>query len=1057
MRLQTEKKPVELRDWTDEESEVRGFLQCLPYISQLRFDDIFYRKKEPAVKFLLNLFVLASECDANKGNIENYTDLLIAVCSYTSFPCSDNCTNRHPDKCDFLLDLCSHVKDYETQTGRSVLPALQPVYQSAPAVWRIKLSERKISILLEVLRLQTEKKPVELRDWTDEESEVRGFLQCLPYISQLRFVEPQNKTSESWEKRNRLLILDLCLQAALHQKETIEETVKKLLSSVKYERCDFLLDLCSHVKDYETQTGRSVLPALQPVYQSAPAVWIIDLSERKISILLEVLRLQTEKKPVELIDWTDEESEVRGFLQCLPYISQLSIHEDAFDFESEKRVQFLLNLTVAASKCFTTTGENFIEHLTSVCSYRSFLCYEDDWLYNEHYQVDHCDFLLNLCSRVKDYETQTGQSVLPALQPVYQSAPAVWRIKLSERKISILLEVLRLQTEKKPVELRDWTDEESEVRGFLQCLPYISQLRFSDIYMGRKAAAQFLLDLFVSASAFDANTEENYTELLTSVCSYTSFPCDENNNYYIQNHQCDFLLDLCSHVKDYETQTGRSVLPALQPVYQSAPAVWIIDLSERKISILLEVLRLQTEKKPVELIDWTDEESEVRGFLQCLPYISQLRFVEPQNKTSESWEKRKRLLILDLCLQAALHQKETIEETVKKLLSSVKYERCDFLLDLWSHVKDYETQTGRSVLPALQPVYQSAPAVWRIKLSERKISILLEVLRLQTEKKPVKLRDWTDEESEVRGFLQCLPYISKLRFRAMIYVKSETAVKFLLNLFVSASEFYANTEENYTELLTSVCSYTSFPYENDYSEYHQCDFLLDLCSHVKDYETQTGRSVLPALQPVYQSAPAVWRIYLSERKISILLEVLRLQTEKKPVELRDWTDEESEVRGFLQCLPYISQLRFSDIYMGRKAAAQFLLDLFVSASAFDANTEENYTELLTSVCSYTSFPCDENNNYYIQNHQCDFLLDLCSHVKDYETQTGRSVLPALQPVYQSAPAVWRIKLSERKISILLEVLRLQTEKKPVELRDWTDEESEVRGFLQCLPYISQLR
>ncbi len=122
--------------------------------------------------------------------------------------------------------------------------------------------------------------------------------------------------------------------------------------------------------------------------------------------------------------------------------------------------------------CDTSTGENFIELLTSVCSYRSFLCYENNEIIREH-----CDFLLDLCSRVKDYETQTGRSVLPALQPIYQSAPAVWRIKLSERKSSILLEVLKLQTEKKPVELIDWTDEESEVKGFLQCLPYISQLR----------------------------------------------------------------------------------------------------------------------------------------------------------------------------------------------------------------------------------------------------------------------------------------------------------------------------------------------------------------------------------------------------------------------------------------------------------------------------------------------------------------------------------------------------------------------------------------------------
>ncbi len=131
--------------------------------------------------------------------------------------------------------------------------------------------------------------------------------------------------------------------------------------------------------------------------------------------------------------------------------------------------------------CDTTTGDNFIELLTSVCSYRSFLCYDElrlCYIFDECKIIrKHCDFLLDLCSHVKDYETQTGRSVLPALQSIYKSAPAVWRIKLSERKSSILLEVLKLQTEKKPVELIDWTDEESEVKGFLQCLPYISQLR----------------------------------------------------------------------------------------------------------------------------------------------------------------------------------------------------------------------------------------------------------------------------------------------------------------------------------------------------------------------------------------------------------------------------------------------------------------------------------------------------------------------------------------------------------------------------------------------------
>ncbi|XP_038843491.1 uncharacterized protein LOC120042761 isoform X2 [Salvelinus namaycush] len=59
-------------------------------------------------------------------------------------------------------------------------------------------------------------------------------------------------------------------------------------------------------------------------------VWYLDLSERKASLLLEVLKLQPEKKPVELKGWSNEESEVRSFLQCLSYISQLSCDDDRF-------------------------------------------------------------------------------------------------------------------------------------------------------------------------------------------------------------------------------------------------------------------------------------------------------------------------------------------------------------------------------------------------------------------------------------------------------------------------------------------------------------------------------------------------------------------------------------------------------------------------------------------------------------------------------------------------------------------------------------------------------
>ncbi|KAI2644429.1 Neoverrucotoxin subunit alpha [Labeo rohita] len=910
---------------------------------------------------------------------------------------------------------------YEDITSQSSEETPVPV-----DVWIMKLTERKShpSILLEELKLQTEKKPLELIDWPDDTADIEtnGFLQCLPYISQLRFVAPQNESTQMQKKR-KIFIIDLCLQAALHLKETIEATVQILLSSVNYEKSDFLLDLYSHVKDYETQKGKCVLPILQPVYQSAPDVWIIDLSQRKSSILLEVLKLQTEKKPVELIDWTYEESEVKGFLQCLPYISQLRF--DAFVFCEKKPFKFLLNLIAAASEFEKITRENYTERLTSVCSYTSFPFdkkHFDDYKYN----IIQSDFLLDLYSHVKNYDSQTGRSVIPALQPIYQSAPDVWIIKLSERKSSIFQEVLKLQTEKKPAELMDFSDDNTEVNRFLQCLPYISQLRF---YFCEEQPFPFLLSLIFAASEFDEKTGGKYTDLLTSVCRLTSLPFDlDNPTYHII--QCDFLLGLWSNVKDYEIQTGRSVLPALQPIYQSTPDVWRIKLSEEKSSILQEVLKLQTEKKPVELIDWTDEDIVIKRFLQCLPYISQLRFAVPL------WKKIKRF-ILDLCLQAALQQNETIEATVKILLSPANYEKSDFLLDLYSHMMDYENQTGTSVLPELQPVYQSAPAVWKIKLSERKSSILLEVLKLQTEKKPVELIDWTEEESEVKGFLQCLPYISGLRFvepqnePSQLWNKQK---RFILDVCLQAALHQKETIEATVKILLSSVNY------------EKSDFLLDLWSNMKDFESQKGKSVFSALRPVFKSAPDVWIIDLSQRKSSFLEKVLKLQKEKKPVELRDWADESIEVKEFLRCLPHISQLRFvvpqtetPELWNKRK---RFILDLCLQAALHQKTTIEAAVRILPSSVNY---------------EKSDFLLDLYSHVKDHETQTGKSAFPALQPIYQSAPAVWKIKLSERKSSILLALLKLQAEKKPVELIDWTDEESEVKEFLQCLPYISQLR
>ncbi|XP_075941773.1 uncharacterized protein LOC142944456 isoform X2 [Anarhichas minor] len=947
-------------------------------------------------------------------------ELLSSVCSYKTFPLNKD---YHPTyQSGFLLDLYSHLKDCETETGLSLLPSLQSVLQSAPSVWSIDLSERKTSILLEVLKLQPEKKQVELRGCSHEESEVRSFLQCLPFISQLSFVPQSSEPSEEiWFFGN--------LFCAAAEREQTGEKMLELLSSVcSYETfplkerwCDFLLDLYS----YDPETGLSLLPSLHSVLQSSPSVWSIDLSERKTSILLEVLKLQPEKKQVELRGCSHEESEVRSFLQCLPFISQLSI--DLWSDRS-KGIKFFGNLFCAAAER-EQTGEKMLELLSSVCSYETFPLYKD---YDPTYRSG---FLLDLYSHLKDCETESGLSLLPSLHSVLQSAPSVWFIDLSERKTSILLEVLKLQPEKKQVELRGCSHEESEVRSFLQCLPFISQLSIH-LWSDRSKGIKFFGNLFCAAAERE-QTGEKMLELLSSVCSYRTFPLYKNDPTY----QSGFLLDLYSHLKDCETETGLSLLPSLQSVLQSSPSVWSIDLSERKTSILLEVLKLQPEKKQVKLRGCSHEESEVRSFLQCLPFISQLSFVPQTSEPSEGiW------FFGNLFCAAA--EREQTGEKMLELLSSVcsyrtfplKERWCDFLLDLYS----YDPESGLSLLPSLQSVLQSGPSFWSIDLSERKTSILLEVLKLQPEKKQVELRGCSHEESEVRSFLQCLPFISQLSIH--LWSDRSKRIKFFGNLFCAAAE-REQTGEKMLELLSSVCSYRTFPLydddDDDDDHTYQSGFLLDLYSHLKDCETETGLSLLPSLQSVLQSAPSVWSIDLSERKTSILLEVLKLQPEKKQVELRGCSHEESEVRSFLQCLPFISQLSFVPQTSEPSEEIWFFGNLFCAAAERE-QTGEKMLELLSSVCSYKTFPLKER--------WCDFLLDLYS----YDPETGLSLLPSLQSVLQSAPSVWSIDLSERKTSILLEVLKLQPEKNQVELRGCSHEESEVRSFLQCLPFISQL-
>ncbi|XP_046699118.1 uncharacterized protein LOC124381475 isoform X2 [Silurus meridionalis] len=57
-------------------------------------------------------------------------------------------------------------------------------------------------------------------------------------------------------------------------------------------------------------------------------VWKINLSKRKASLLVELLKLQTVMKPVEITGWTDAKIEIQSLFQCLRYTTQLSLSSD---------------------------------------------------------------------------------------------------------------------------------------------------------------------------------------------------------------------------------------------------------------------------------------------------------------------------------------------------------------------------------------------------------------------------------------------------------------------------------------------------------------------------------------------------------------------------------------------------------------------------------------------------------------------------------------------------------------------------------------------------------
>lgn len=124
-----------------------------------------------------------------------------------------------------------------------------------------------------------------------------------------------------------------------------------------------------------------------------------------------------------------------------------------------------------------------------------------------------------------------------------------------------------------------------------------------------------LVKLFTQALSKGNDT---VNELLAA-CNYINFPFSEEN----KDTQMMFLLNLFSYLVN-ENQAEEDLLKAMIPLYQSVP-VWVVDLSNGKISVLLQILKRCQGKTRVELKDKKGSEEGYRSFLQCLPYVSQLR------------------------------------------------------------------------------------------------------------------------------------------------------------------------------------------------------------------------------------------------------------------------------------------------------------------------------------------------------------------------------------------------------------------------------------------------
>lgn len=128
-------------------------------------------------------------------------------------------------------------------------------------------------------------------------------------------------------------------------------------------------------------------------------------------------------------------------------------------------------------------------------------------------------------------------------------------------------------------------------------------------------------------------------------------------------------------------------------------------------------------------------------------------------------------------------------------------------------------------------------------------------------------------------------------------------VKIVADLFILSSE----SGEEALRSLSVAFSYSTFPFAEE-AEDLQSSFFLGLFTQLN--ESSSGKTVFPALKPILNVAPAVWILdQPTLKKTHALNKLLELQSVKKNVELRSCSFDKDKLRSFLNCLPYISNIR----------------------------------------------------------------------------------------------------------------------------------------------------